>query len=111
MDGAVVVTIRFIRNDLQNNLRICTKFLPCRHIGWWDPHTAMASDPSIREDPLPIQEVERVVSELKGDQAAGVYRVPFELLKMGVDSMNWCLHAPIEQLWPTCIVPTDGGEV
>ena len=42
----------------------------------------VAPDPLIKEDPPICLEVERLVSELEGGQAAGVCGVPVELLKV-----------------------------
>ena len=51
--------------------------------------------------------MERVVSEQKGDQAAGVIRVPDEQLKVGVGSTTWWLRALIVQKCSAGVVPPD----
>ena len=59
------------------------------------------------EDPPSYQEVERVVSELRGGRAAGVCGIPAELLKAGGESMTRWLRTVIVQVWSTGVVPPD----
>ena len=60
---------------------------PAERLAGGVQHAVAAPDPPIREDPPSYQEVERVVSELRGGRAAGVCGIPAELLKAGGESM------------------------
>ena len=63
---------------------LCNVLPPTERLAGAAPHSMVAPDTSpIREDPTSCQEVQKVISELKGSQAAGVCGVPDDLLKVG----------------------------
>ena len=67
----------------------------------------VAPAPPMWEDPPSYQEVNGVISELKGGRAARVCGIPAELLKAGGESKTRWLRTVIVQVWSTGVGPPD----
>ena len=63
--------------------------------------------PPLDEAVPSLDEVKKAVARLKSGRAAGVCDIPAELVKAGGEAMIRGLHAVIEVIWQTGIIPPD----